>query len=129
MSTQTNQFLMWAIRLPFSFSKDWTAENHKRGGEQEFYEHFEKFICDDSAYEDDIKHEDGIFLLMDGRDGRFIFIGRVLAKAKDEDLLGDDKPVEVKQLTESEKEFIKESVNRNFSVAGEFKYWIATVYR
>lgn len=44
MSVQINQFLIWGIRMPFDFSKEWTAKNSL-----DFNETFEPFM-DESAF-------------------------------------------------------------------------------
>lgn len=109
---------------------EWEKSNPPKEGEDDFerfYSTFEDFM-DDSAYKSEVVHKDGVFMLFDGRDGRFIYLGRVLAKAKDGDLLGDP-PIEVTDLTDLEKEFIRISVERNFGVKGDFKHHFITVYR
>lgn len=125
MSTQTNQYLMWGILLPYKWHEQWEKENKKPDG---FYDTFEDFM-DDSAFEIKVKHKDGIFCLFDGRDGRFIIIGRVLAKAKDGDMIGDSRPFAIPDIG-PDREAIVQSVIRNFGpVKGEFQYYFVTVYR
>lgn len=121
---------MWGIRLDYAFSDEWEKHENAQNGNDEanFYTHFESFM-DDSAFKSEIKHKDGIFCLYDGRDGQWIFIGRVLSKAADGEFLGENKPIPIADLTPLEQELIKTSVERNFGVTGDFKHWIVTQYR
>ena len=68
MSTQTNQYIVVAMR--FDFFEDY----------EKWHGIFEPF--EDSAYSE-IKHHNGLCVMADGRDGEFIFIGRVLKKTKE----------------------------------------------
>lgn len=124
MSTQVNQFLMWAIHLPYEWHEQWEGEHD----DKDFYESFASYM-DDSAFESEVKHRDGIFCLFDGRDGRFIFLGRVIQKAKHGDLLGEGAPLDFPPLTDLEQELIANSVERVFGVKGEFKHWLVTQLR
>lgn len=124
MSTQINQYVIWGISLPY---KD-APKACGCDGADEFYEKFRRF-SDDSAYESIVNHEDGIFLLNDGRDGRFTIIGRVLAKAKDGEYLGRDVPFSFEPLTPLEKELIQGSIKRNFGIIGYPKLYVVTRFR
>lgn len=123
MSTQINQFLMYGISLPYGWHKEWEKKNGT-----DFYETFESFM-DDSTFESKVKHKDGIFCLFDGRDGRFIVIGRVIEKAKDGDFIGEEKPITFPEFTDLEKELLAESIKRNFGVEGKLEYIFVTQYR
>jgi len=123
MSTQINQLLLWAIHLPYKWHEQWEKDHDGK----DFYDEFVSYM-DDSAFESTVKHKDGIFCVFDGRYGRFIFIGRVLQKAKDGDMLGDE-PIDFPPLSELEKELIANSAERVFGVTGEFKHWLVTLYR
>jgi hypothetical protein len=127
MSTQTNQYLMWGVSLPYEWHEEWEKQHGKPGG---FYDQFEDFM-DDSAFESTVKHKDGIFCAFDGRDGRFILIGRVIAKAKDGDLLGEGAPLSVPPLTPLEQELIKNSVERHFGIpaTADYRHWLFTQFR
>lgn len=124
MSTQINQYLIWGIRLPYKWHEEWERVNEKPDG---FYEHFEEFM-DDSAFDSKIVHKDGIFMIFDGCNGKFIFIGRVIAKSRDGYMIGDP-PIDMGPLTEIEQELIRNSVQRNFNVTGDFKQWLVVQYR
>src|SRR5690349_15582244 len=83
MSVQRNQYLMWGVKKPYEFAKEWEAANKKDDPDFDgFYNHFEKFI-DDSAFDSKITEVDGIFCLFDGMNGKYIVIGKVLAKSSD----------------------------------------------
>lgn len=127
MSTQINQFLVWGLKMPYQWHKDWERENQKINPE-DFYTRFQSFM-DDSAFTETVNHKDGIFCLFDGRDGRFIIIGRVIQKSKDGEFLADHEPLSPPEFTELEKELLRNSVHRNFGIAGEFKFWFVTQFR
>lgn len=114
MSVQTCQYLIWGIRIPYKENNQ-LSETHRE-------------FMDDSAFKDGVKHKDGIFCLFDGMNGDFIIIGRVLAKAKDGELLGSP-PIALSELTDLEKELILNSIHRNFNIQGEPNYYFVTMYR
>lgn len=127
MSVQTVQYLMWALRLPYEWHEEWESEHAKHFPKADFYEHFKDFI-DDSAFDSKAVHKDGIFCLFDGMNGKFIFIGRVLAKAKDMEMIGDP-PLAMPWVTLIDQHIIRESVLRNFGVGGDFDTWLIAQYR
>lgn len=129
MSTQTSQFLIWGIQMPYAWHKEWEKANPGKGGSLDsFYTHFEPFITDNAHKKEMPAHNDGIMCLFDGRDGRYIIIGRILAYASNGCMIGEDEPVVVKPLTELEQELIRNSVKRNFGVEGEFGFLFVTHY-
>lgn len=85
---------------------------------------FRKFI--EGVDEKEVQHEEGIACLFDGRDGRFIIIGRVIERAPEGKMLGARKPVGISKFTALEEELIRTSVKRNFGVEGDFEPWIVT---
>lgn len=124
MSVQTNQYLFFGVKKDFNWSKEWEKETGK-----DFYETFEDFM-DDSAFKKDIHHKDGIFCLYDGMNGKYIIIGRVLAKGcDDEPCIADNEPMCFTEPTPLEKEFISNSIERNFGIKEELKHWLITHYR
>jgi len=125
VSTQVNQWFMWGIKVPYEWHDEWEKKNPDKG---EFYPYFESFM-DDSAFTSGVNHKEGIFCLFDGRDGKYIIIGRVFQKTRDGDLLGEQKPFSPPKLTELEKELIQTSVMRNFGLEGAFDYWFVTQLR
>lgn len=127
MSVQLNQFILWAIRMPYEWHEEWEKKQEPAGA-VDFYDRFQGFM-EDSAFDTKINHKDGIHCLFDGCNGKWIFIGRILAKSAEGDFLGFD-PVEMPaKLTDLEKELIACSVERNFGVKGEFKCWLVTMQR
>jgi hypothetical protein len=117
MSVQTNQYLMYAISIPFPKERGW-------------YDKYESF-CDDSAFNKKIVHHDGIFCLFDGMSGKYCLIGRVLEKGSNDDpcIASHGVPMEIPiSLSEIEKEFIHNSVKRNFNIEGDFKFYLITHY-
>ncbi len=123
MSVQTNQYLMYGVCKPFEFKKEWEKENGK-----DFYDTFESFM-DDNAFNKKINHKDGIFCLYDGMNGKYIIIGRVLEKGSDDEpFVANGKPTSFTEPSELEKEFISNSIERNFGIKEEMKHWLITHY-
>jgi hypothetical protein len=122
MSTQINQYLMWATRLPYEGMKEWEKQHEK-----DFYDSFEDFM-EDSAFSSEVEHKDGIFCLFDGMNGQYIFIGKVLAKSKEGSFLGDS-ILAIKKPAVREQSIIRNSVLRNFEVEGKFDLYLITHYR
>jgi len=124
MSTQTNQYFMYGLLMSAGWCKEWEKENNKN-----FYDTFEEFMKD-NAYDTIVKHKDGIFCLFDGRDGRYIIIGKVLRKSEDDyPFLGSGEPVVVPEIEMADQAEIEDSVYRHFGVEGDFHYYFVTRYR
>ena len=124
MSTQTNQYFMYGKLVPYNWHKEWEKETGKN-----FHKTFDKFM-EDNAYDTITKHKDGIFCLFDGRDGRYIIIGRVLQKTDDDQpFLGSDEPLQVPKMEEHEKIIIEDSVFRHFGLEDDFHHYFVTHYR
>lgn len=66
MSVQVNTYVILGVELPYKPFKD-------------RYDEFEPYM--DSAFEG-IKNHNGLCVLFDGMDGKYIIVGRVLAKTK-----------------------------------------------
>lgn len=117
MSVQINQYIMIGVRIPFP------------GKHDDFYEKYESFM-EDSAFNSNISHKEGIFCLFDGMNGKYVIIGRVMAKSSDGEYLADGEPIELPlTLTELEQELISESINRNFGIDEPLKTFFVTKYR
>jgi len=116
MSTQINQYLMFAILIPYPKDSD------------SFYEKFEEYI-QDSAFDSEVGGKDGIFCLCDGRSGKYVFIGEVIDKPSDGEYLGDIIDLnEIKLRPKKEKE-IKSKVKGVFNLEGNYSYYLITRYR
>jgi len=123
MSTQVNQYFMYGICLPYNWHKEWESETGK-----DFHDTFDEFM-QDNAFERKVNHKEGIFCLFDGRDGRYIIIGRVLEKSDDDfRYLGSNKPITIPNLTDIEKEYIQNSVKKYFNLDKEFNFYFVTHY-
>ena len=83
MSTQVNQYLIYGIKLPYIWGKEWERKTGKS-----FYETFENFL-NDSAFNDKIAQEEGLTIIFDGMDGEYIFIGYCSAKSGNHEFLGE----------------------------------------
>jgi hypothetical protein len=124
MSTQINQYVIYGINLPYQFHKDWEKLNPDKGDWDDNFDKFEN----DSAFTDKINHHDGIFCLFDGCNGNYIIIGRVLEKTDDHGYIQG--PTCFQEPTEMEKEFIGNSITRNFGIdKPDMKIWFVTHYR
>lgn len=123
MSTQTNQYLIYGVRKPFEWSEEWEAREGR-----DFYDTFESFM-EDSAFSKEVTHKDGIFCIFDGRDGRFILIGRVICKSQDGGLLAEDGPLSLPDFTSLEVELLKDSIERNFGIREPLNFYFVTLYR
>src|SRR5690606_21928000 len=76
MSVQMNTYVMWGVLLPFKEFAD--------------REDFEPYM--DSAFKG-IHHHDGLCVLADGMDGKYMAIGHVLHKTSNHD--GFNKPIQL----------------------------------
>jgi hypothetical protein len=125
MSVQTNQYLFYGVMKPFEYVKQWEKDNNK-----DFYDTFEGFM-DDSAFKKTVTHNDGIFCLFDGMNGKYIIIGRVLEKGSDDEpFIANGKPMSFDTFPEVEHFAIFESIEKNFGISDEpLKYWLITNYR
>lgn len=125
MSVQQNQYFMYGVLLPYAWHREWEAKTGKY-----FQETFQEFM-DDNANESGINHTDGIFCLFDGRDGRFIIIGRVLEKSSsDQPFLGSGQPIQVPLLRPEEEERIEDSIYKHFGIDDAlYTYYFVTKYR
>jgi hypothetical protein len=120
MSVQINQYLMYAVSIP-------PKAFEERG--EDWYDQMSEKFQDDSAYKKEVKHVDGIFWLYDGMSGKYSLIGRVMDKSSDGDFIASNGPMTMPELSGLEKEFIHNSVKRNFEIEGEFKMYLVTHYR
>lgn len=104
-----NQYFMYGISVPYNWYKKW---EHGTG---------KKFPV--GIYGD-------IFCLFDGRDGKYIIIGRVLESTNDDNpYMGDKEPLIVPELDEVDKIIIQNFVKEQFDLEGEFHYYFVTQYR
>lgn len=88
-----------------------------------------KIQTDPLPFNKKINHKDGIFCLYDGMNGKYIIIGRVLQKGSDDEpFIANGDPISFTEPTELEKEFISNSIERNFSIKGDLKHWLVTKY-
>lgn len=123
MSVQTNQYFMYGIRL----SWDEYKAVIKIVGEDviDSYQ-------DDSAFTDEVKHKDGLFVLSDDMNGEYAIIGRVIAKSSDGEYLGED-PIPVGDyLSLYDKIQISDSIINCFGFGIGYNhcgYWFITKYR
>jgi hypothetical protein len=124
MSTQVNQYFIYGTLLPYKWHREWERITGKN-----FCDTYEKFMTD-NAFTTEIKHIDGIMCLFDGRDGKYIIIGRVLKKTDDNNrYMASGKPIEVPLLRPEEEEKVMDSVVKHFGVNDVgFGYYFVTHY-
>jgi hypothetical protein len=79
MSVQLNHYVMWGLLGSYAEFED-------------MHDRFEPYF--DSAYADIHHHSDGLCVLYDGMDGKYIAIGHVLHKTANHD--GFDKPIKLR---------------------------------
>lgn len=102
MSVQINQYLMYGISVPYPKDED-------------FYDNHEQFHGMNSAFNSDIPAgPDGIFCLMDGMNGNYMVIGKVLAKSDNYERIADDKPLRIDTLTEVQKLEVVSAIQKHF---------------
>ena len=128
MSTQVNQYLIWGAQLPYEFHEQWEELNEDK---EDFYTHFEEYI-DTDAFKNEFIEKNGISCLYDGRDGKFIFLGRIYKKTRSGSILGDDKPLLLPFIDELDQKAIKQMVRKIFQIPlldEHFNWYIVTMYR
>lgn len=100
MSVRTNQYIMHGIKLPY-----------KQKFDQEVWsERLEPYL--DNGYEPEIKHHNGLAAVADGRNGQWIFIGRIIAKSEIDFHI--DGPYSFEQCSTEIAEMIASLINTNF---------------
>lgn len=79
MSTQINQYHCFGHLLPYEEAKE-AIINHFNSEDM-----YEKLMDDfhDSAFDNKIKEIDGISIIQDGMDGKYIFFGKIYSKSSD----------------------------------------------
>ncbi len=123
MGVNVNQYLIYGVKKSCQWEKEWEQQHEKN-----FYDTFEEFM-DGSAFNKKICNKDGIFCLIDGMDGRYMFIGRVLDKGSDEDpMVADNKPRLLVPPDENDIADIRDSIKRNFGLDEELGLWLVTHY-
>lgn len=113
MSVQINQYLMFGVKLPFEKS--------------EFsYEKYEPYL--DSPFEG-IRHHNGLCVVDDGMNGKYMFIGRVLAKSLDGNHI--EGPFDcTTELSITNKDMLSALIRTQFGIEKpEIKLWFFTHYR
>jgi len=111
---------MFAVSVPPKAFKD-------RG--ENWYDKMMDRFGDDSAYEKEVKHEDGIFWLYDGMSGEYSLIGKVIAKTTDGEHLASSGPMVMPTIELTEEMEILRAIDRNFGMTGELKLYLITHYR
>jgi hypothetical protein len=106
-----NQYFMYGISVPYNWYKEWETKTGRS---------FPVGVYGN------------IFCLFNGRDGRYIIIGKVLERTDIEDnnpsYMGFKEPLIVPELEEVDKIIIQNSVKEQFGLEGEFHYYFVTQY-
>ena len=107
---------MYGISVPYDWHKEWENKSGK-----DFHDTFEEFMNENN---------ENIHCLFDGRDGRFLIIGKILEKTEGKQrLLGDEQPLVVPKLTKWDKNTIEKSVKKHFGLTGDFNFYFVTRYK
>jgi len=123
MSTSVCQYLMYAVKL-----------EKEKFEEDNFSDKYDGYM-DTSSYAKEVKHLNGIFCLFDGMNGDYAFVGKVLAKSREDyndgysNYLGYDNGLIIPELSEDEKDLVVETVNKDFELKydkKDFKHYIIT---
>jgi hypothetical protein len=100
------QYFMYGIAIPYKRYKEW-----EEGTGRKF----------------PVGIYGNIFCMFDGRDGKYIIIGRVLDKTTaDKPYLGAKEPLIVPELSKADEAIIKIEVYHDFNIEGEFHYYFIT---
>jgi len=123
MSVQTNQYLMYGVMLTWD---EWKAIEKKSGKESDFDSPFEEYQ-EDSSYDSKIGGKDGMFCLVDGMNGKYVVVGRVLHKESDGEYLGSP-PIEIRPNDYRMQEEVKKKLADIFDIQGLPGYYLITHY-
>jgi len=104
-----NQYFMYGTVVQYNWYKEWEASTGRS-----FYATFSNYMNDEID-------TDNMMCLFDGRDGKFIIIGKVLAGKK-----STENPIIVPELDEIDKFSIQSEVRAKFDLEGEFHYYFVT---
>lgn len=108
MSTQVNTYVILGVRLPYV---------------NDTYEKYEKYM--DDAFN---PRQQGLVVLYDGRDGRYIIIGHVVA-VTDEGGSFDD-VIEIEPPKEKLLKSIAAEIKAHFGLENQkIKYYVTSLYR
>lgn len=112
MSVQVNTYIAFGVLLPF----DTLSEDD--------YDKYEPYM--DSAFKG-IHHHNGLCVIRDGMNGKYVIIGRVLAKSKVYENF--DSPM-TPNVTPTEIELVGSLITSQFGIENpEVKLWIFSHYR
>lgn len=118
MSSQSNTYVMVGVKL-----------THDTLSEEQLYGEFEPYM--DSAFEG-IHHHNGLCMIADGMGGRYIFIGRVLAKSDDQNgNYGLNKPLDLDEASTIKLRLeVENLIAEQFTIEEpDVRDWVFTHYR
>lgn len=117
MSTQSNTYMMVGAKLPYD---QFTEEQH-----EELLDTYR-----DSAYKG-IQHHNDLCVVVDGMSGRYVFIGRVLAKTDDQNgNYGFYNPIDATAaMTPELQAEVTTLIQQQFGLALDVRLWAFTHYR
>lgn len=126
MSTRTNTYVLYGVKLPYLFGRQ---DNDPEG--DEWYQRWEPYL--DNGYAETWAEKNGLTAIFDGMNGKWVFIGRVLARSGYDEFL--ENPVEM-VLTETEKQLIQGLIHfalekelaPGFAEIPEPQFWVFTHY-
>lgn len=124
MSVQVNHYVVHGIMLPYKEVKETMSSFGGIECEDDMYDLLEPF--EDSAYEG-IKHHEGLCVIVDGMNGKYFFVGRVLAKTDMHE--GFDEPIEIPSLDKGGDVVLQELIKAQLGLEGEIKSYAFSHYR
>jgi hypothetical protein len=111
MSVQANTYVMRGALVPYSEMKG-------------RYDDLEPYM--DSAFKG-IHHKDGVCVLYDGRNGKYVAVGRVLAKTENHQ--GLDEPVFVSDTGVDDEDELHDAVSAIVGTPKTLRTFVLTHYR
>lgn len=101
MSVQVNTYVGVGVLL------DYCTYMKNSEDEDAYYEKLEPYM--DSAFEG-IKSKDGLSVLFDGMNGKYIFVGHLFAKTDNYEHF--EEPIKIKELTDLEKDLLASNISK-----------------
>lgn len=117
MSTQVNQYLIYGVKLTW----DEYEKLEQKVSEDEMWSY-----ANDSCYSSEAVHKNGLFALIDGMNGDYAVIGRVIDKSSDGEYIANT-PYSIEELlTTIDTKDVKNALVECFGIKDECKVYLCT---